>query len=70
MSPKESPGIPEALGRHFDNEGKIIPLRELCEKYCGHLDPTAEIERFLQTVAIIEIVIDTITGKQSIELVR
>ncbi|MDE6417245.1 MAG: pyridoxamine 5'-phosphate oxidase family protein [Duncaniella sp.] len=53
----------------LDNDGKIMPLRKLCEKYCGDLDPSAEIDRFLNVVAIIEIEIDAVTGKQSIELV-
>lgn len=47
---------------------KVEALRKLCEKYSPGLDPTAEIEKFIKTVAIIEITIDSLTGKQSIEL--
>ena len=52
-----------------DNE-KIEALWKLSRKYCGNLDASAEISKFLKAVAIIEISIDSMTGKESIELVR
>ena len=52
-----------------DNE-KIDALWKLSHKYCGDLDATSEISKFLKAVTIIEITIDSITGKESIELVR
>lgn len=56
--------------RFVDNlEEKSAALYKLCEKYCSGLDPSAEIQRFLKTVAILEITIDHISGKQSIELI-
>ncbi|MDE6277647.1 MAG: pyridoxamine 5'-phosphate oxidase family protein [Muribaculaceae bacterium] len=51
-----------------DTEEKVQALKKLAHKYCGDLDATAEIAKFLKVVAIIEISIDRITGKQSIEL--
>ena len=49
---------------------KIEALRKLSAKYCGDIDPTREIDKFLKVVAIIKIRIDRITGKEAIELVR
>ncbi|MDE6795402.1 MAG: pyridoxamine 5'-phosphate oxidase family protein [Muribaculaceae bacterium] len=51
-----------------DNE-KVEALWKLSRKYCIGLDATEEI-KFLKTVAIIEITIDNLTGKESIELTR
>lgn len=51
-------------------EDKEQALVKLCQKYCGSSDPMTEISRFLKTVAIIEITIDQVTGKESIELTR
>ena len=52
-----------------DNE-KVKALWKLSRKYCIGLDATEEIAKFLKAVAIIEITIDSITGKESIELTR
>ena len=52
-----------------DNE-KVEALWKLSRKYCIGLDATEEIAKFLKAVAIIEITIDSITGKESIELTR
>ncbi|MDE5786400.1 MAG: pyridoxamine 5'-phosphate oxidase family protein, partial [Duncaniella sp.] len=48
---------------------KTAALMKLCEKYCKGIDASAEIDRFINTVAILEVTIDYISGKQSIELV-
>lgn len=53
-----------------DPEEKRRALRLLCEKYAPGLDPEAEIGRFFETVCIIRITPDRITGKEAIELVR
>ena len=53
-----------------DENEKVEALRNLSEKYSVGIDPTAEIKKFLKTVAIIEISIDKITGKEAIELTR
>lgn len=52
-----------------DNE-KVEALWKLSRKYCGDLDATAEIAKFLKAVAIVEITIDSLSGKESIELTR
>ena len=57
--------------RFVEDEGeKIDALWKLSRKYCGGLDASAEISKFLKAVAIIEISIDSMTGKESLELVR
>ncbi|MDE7180302.1 MAG: pyridoxamine 5'-phosphate oxidase family protein [Muribaculaceae bacterium] len=53
-----------------DDEEKIDALWKLSRKYCGDLDATGEIGKFLKAVTIIEITIDHMTGKESIELTR
>ncbi|MDE6337041.1 MAG: pyridoxamine 5'-phosphate oxidase family protein [Muribaculaceae bacterium] len=53
-----------------DDEEKVEALWKLSRKYCIGLDATEEIAKFLKTVAIIEITIDNLTGKESIELTR
>ena len=53
-----------------DESDKITILRKLSAKYCGDLDATDEINRFLKAVAIIKITIEELTGKESIELTR
>ena len=53
-----------------NEEGKIEALRKLSDKYSPGIDPTDEIAKFLKAVEIIEIAIDTMTGKESIELTR
>ncbi|MDE6769355.1 MAG: pyridoxamine 5'-phosphate oxidase family protein, partial [Muribaculaceae bacterium] len=53
-----------------DDNKKVEALWKLSRKYCIGLDATEEIAKFLKAVAIIEITIDAITGKESIELTR
>ena len=53
-----------------NEEEKIEALRKLSDKYSPGIDPTDEIAKFLKAVEIIEIAIDTMTGKESIELTR
>ena len=45
-------------------------MRLLAEKYSPGIDPSAEIDRFIKTVCIIRIDIDSATGKEAIELTR
>lgn len=42
----------------------------LSDKYSQGIDPTQEIDKFINTVKVMRIDIDSITGKESIELVR
>ncbi|MDE7116422.1 MAG: pyridoxamine 5'-phosphate oxidase family protein [Muribaculaceae bacterium] len=49
---------------------KIKILRMLSDKYSPGIDPTDEISRFIKTVCIIRIDIDSISGKEAIELSR
>lgn len=49
---------------------KIAALRLLTEKYSPGIDPDAEIARFIKTVCIIRIDIDSVTGKEAIGLMR
>lgn len=49
---------------------KIEALRRLAEKYSPGIDPEAEIARFIKTVSIVRIDIDSVTGKEAIELTR
>jgi len=49
---------------------RIAALRLLAEKYSPGIDPSAEIDRFIKTVCIIRIDIDSATGKEAIELTR
>lgn len=53
-----------------DKEEKIKGLVMLSDKYCPGLDPTKEIDRFINTVKVLRVDIESITGKESIELVR
>lgn len=53
-----------------DEADKVRALVRLCDKYSPGIDPTAEIARFIKTVCIIRIDIDSVTGKEAIELVR
>lgn len=57
---------------HFveSTDEKIAALRLLTEKYSPGIDPDAEIARFIKTVRIIRIDIDSVTGKEAIELMR
>lgn len=49
---------------------KIVALRLLSDKYSPGIDPDAEIARFIKTVCIVRIDIDSITGKEAIELTK
>lgn len=57
---------------HFvaDADEKVAALRLLGEKYSPGIDPEAEIARFIKTVCIVRIEIDTVTGKEAVELTR
>lgn len=48
----------------------IAALRLLGGKYSPGIDPEAEIARFIKTVCIVRIDIDSVTGKEAIELTR
>lgn len=49
---------------------KIAALRLLGDKYSPGIDPEAEIAWFIKSVCIVRIDIDSITGKEAIELTR
>lgn len=51
-------------------EDKFEALKMLSEKYSSGIDPAAEIDRFIKVVRIIRIDIDSLTGKEAIELTR
>ena len=51
-------------------EEKVAALRLLGDKYSPDINPEAEIARFIKTVCIVRIVIDSVTGKEAIELTR
>lgn len=57
---------------HFveSTKDKVAALRLLGEKYSPGIDPEAEIARFIKTVCIVRIDIDSVTGKEAIELTR
>lgn len=57
---------------HFveSTDEKIASLRLLGNKYSPGIDPDAEIARFIKTVCIVRIDIDSVTGKEAIELTR
>ncbi len=43
-------------------------LTMLCDKYCPGLDPTDEIDKLFRVVKVLRLEIDSISGKESIEL--
>ena len=51
-------------------EEKMAPLRLLCDKYSPGIDPEAEISKGLNSLLIIRIKLESITGKEAIELTR
>lgn len=51
-------------------EDKVAALRLLGCKYSPGINPEAEISRFIKTVCIVRIDIDSVTGKEAIELTR
>lgn len=75
--------VPEEFTTYFRSvivAGKIKILTDaeeirhglimLSDKYCPGIDPTNEIDKFINTVKVMRIDIDSISGKESIELVR
>lgn len=57
---------------HFveSKDEKIAALRLLGDKYSPGIDPDTEIGRFIKSVCVIRIDIDSVTGKEAIELTR
>ena len=57
---------------HFmeTTDEKIASLRLLGNKYSPGIDPDAEIARFIKTVCIVRVDIDSVTGKEAIELTK
>ena len=57
---------------HFveSTDEKIAALRLLGDNYSPGIDPEAEIARFIKSVCIVRIDIDSVTGKEAIELTR
>lgn len=53
-----------------DSDDIMKGLLLLCEKYSPGVDPQEEFARFLNHVAVLRLDIDTMTGKEAIELVR
>lgn len=53
-----------------DETERLRVLQLLCDKYSPGIDSTDEINKFLKTVCIVRIRIDSITGKEAIELTR
>ena len=51
-------------------EDKVAALRLLGSKYSPGINPEVEISRFIKTVCIVRIDIDSVTGKEAIELTR
>lgn len=51
------------------NEEKIRALTLLCDKYSPGINPNHEIEKFRNSVAVIRVDIEELTGKEAIELV-
>lgn len=49
---------------------EIAALRLLCDKYSPGINPEAEIARFIRALCIVRIDIDSLTGKEAIELTR
>ena len=45
-------------------------MRLLCDKYSPGIDPETEIVRFIKSVSIVRIDIDSVSGKEAIELTR
>lgn len=59
-----------SIMRIADADEIIKGLHLLCEKYSPEIDPTHEIEKFLSHVAVLRLDIRSMTGKESIELVK
>ena len=53
-----------------DETVRLKALQLLCDKYSPGIDPNDEIAKFLKTVCIVRIRIDSISGKEAIELTR
>lgn len=52
------------------SDEKVAALRLLCDKYSPGIDPETEIARFIKAVCIVRIDIDSVAGKEAIELVK
>ncbi len=53
-----------------DRQEKIDALLRLSEKYSPGIDPANEIDRFIKVVCIVRINLESVTGKQAIELLN
>lgn len=53
-----------------DDDERISALKKLSEKYSPGIDPQEEIDRFIKVVCVVRIDIDSVTGKEAIELTR
>ena len=53
-----------------DDMQRLEAIQLLCAKYSSVIDPADEIARFRNTVCMVRINIDSITGKEAIELTR
>ena len=53
-----------------DRDEIVKGLKLLCAKYSPGIDPEAEIAKCLPHVAVLRLDIDTLTGKEAIELTR
>jgi len=42
----------------------------LSEKYCPGIDPDKEIKRFIKEMTIIRVEVESVTGKEAVELLR
>lgn len=53
-----------------DKSEILMAMRLLCEKYSPGIDPTDEINKLINAVCMVRIDIETISGKEAIELLR
>lgn len=53
-----------------DEKERLDALLKLSEKYSPGIDPEDEINRFIKVVCVVRIDIDSVTGKEAIELTR
>ena len=56
-----------AVGSHYE---MMKGLLLLCDKYSPGIDPEAEISKCIRHVSVLRLDIDSMTGKEAIELVR
>ena len=63
--------IVEGTVRIVEDSDEIMKgLMLLCDKYLPGVDPSAELSKYLSRVAVLRLDIQTLTGKEAIELVR